>query len=152
MDFTKDEGIRLAPVPGRPHMSRRLIAPTITPVEGGWRMYMEARGPADELTAIASAFSSDPDALEWEFEAGLRLTHPTMGFGGPRYTPLPGGGGRLFLFASVYTEEGPSVRPPPAPPCGFFDPNHLSLAALRRARGCPRASTAPQPPTAWPSP
>ena len=82
-------------------MSRRLIAPTVTPVEGGWRMYMEARGPADELTAIASAFSSDPDALEWEFEAGLRLTHPTMGFGGPRYTPLPGGGGRLFLFASV---------------------------------------------------
>ena len=150
MDFTKDEGIRLAPVPGRPHMSRRLIAPTITPVEGGWRMYMEARGPADELTAIASAFSSDPDALEWEFEEGLRLTHPTMGFGGPRYTALPGGGGRLFLFASVYTEEGPSVRPPTP----FFHPalSPPSRGAHCRVRGCPRASTAPQPPTAWPSP
>ena len=107
VDFTKEEGVRLAPVPGRAHMSRRLIAPTVMACDGGWRMYLEARGPADELTVISSAFSAD--MLSWEHEDGFRLSHPTMGFGGPRIVSLPGGGGlRLYLFTSVYADDGPA--------------------------------------------
>jgi hypothetical protein len=69
-------------------------------------MYLEARGPAQELTVISSAFSAD--MISWEHEDGFRLSHPTMGFGGPRIVSLPGGGLRLYLFTSVYTDDGPA--------------------------------------------
>jgi len=62
-------------------------------------MYFEARGPATEPTVIRSAVSTD--MLQWEHENGIRL-QGFDGLGGPRYRPLPEGGGRLYCFASEY--------------------------------------------------
>ena len=105
LTFRTEPGIRLAPQPELPHMSLRVLAPTVAPrTDGGWRMYFEARGAADRPTAICSAISDD--MLHWEHEDGIRLQSPG-GLGGPRYLPLPDGGGRLYCFSS---EFGPGGR------------------------------------------
>ena len=102
--FRPEPGIRVAPRPGIPHMSLRVLAPSVTRTdEGHWRMYFEARGPAHEPTVICSAVSRDQ--LEWEYE-GVRL-HSQGGVGAPRYVPLPQGGARLYCCASEYGPGGP---------------------------------------------
>lgn len=103
--FHTEPGIRLAPRPTLPYMSLRLIAPTVTPcVDGRWRMYFEARGPADQPTVICSAISKD--MLHWEHEDGIRL-QGLGGVGGPRYLPLPDGRGRLYCFGLEFGPGGP---------------------------------------------
>ena len=94
LDFTLEDGIRLAPRPDVPFLSRRALAPTITrrPV-GRWRMYFESRGPATRPTVIASAVSSD--LLTWDLEDGIRLERPGD-VGGPRYVAMPDGRGRIY--------------------------------------------------------
>jgi hypothetical protein len=97
LDFALEDGIRLAPDPGVPWMSRRVLAPTVTQLPNGrWRMYFEARGPADRPTVIASATS--PDLLAWTMEPGIRL-QASGDVGGPRFVPLPGGRGRIYCFS-----------------------------------------------------
>jgi hypothetical protein len=109
LSFRPEPGIRIAPQPALPHMCLRVIAPSLTPcAAGGWRMYFEARGPADRPTVICSAVSAD--MLHWELEPGIRL----QGFGGvgaPRYLPLPDGRGRLYCFRSEFGPGGPSSGP-----------------------------------------
>ncbi|MCY3776795.1 MAG: hypothetical protein OXH11_12520, partial [Candidatus Aminicenantes bacterium] len=102
--FRPEPGIRVAPRPGIPHMSLRVLAPSVTRTdEGHWRMYFEARGPAHEPTVICSAVSRDQ--LEWEYE-GVRL-RSQGGVGAPRYVPIPRGGARLYCCASEYGPGGP---------------------------------------------
>jgi hypothetical protein len=104
LDFEVEPGIRLAPHPDLEHLSRRIIAPTVKQyADGSWRMYFEARGPATEPTVIRSAVSTD--MLHWEHEDGIRL-QGFDGLGGPRYLPLPEGGGRLYCFGSEYDSNG----------------------------------------------
>lgn len=117
LTFRKEPGIRLAPWPDVPHMSLRLIAPTVTPrAEGGWRMYFEARGPADRPTVICSAVSSD--MLRWEFEDGIRLQR-RADVRTPRYTALPDGRGRLWCIATE--AGGPDVGASSATAAGRSD-------------------------------
>lgn len=60
LEFRTEPDIRLAPQPDLPHMSLRVLAPTVTRcVDGHWRMYFESRGPADRPTVICSAVSDD---------------------------------------------------------------------------------------------
>jgi hypothetical protein len=95
--FTVEAGIRLAPDPDVPWMSRRVLAPTIAPLpDGRWRMYFEARGTADRPTVIASAVSDD--LLVWRVE-GVRLAQEGGDVGGPRYVALPDGRGRIYCFS-----------------------------------------------------
>ena len=105
--FRKEPGIRLAPQPLVPHMSLRVLAPSVTRLGNGlWRMYFEARGPADSPTVICSATSSD--MLRWELEDGIRLQRPG-GVGGPRYLALPDGGGRLYCCGTEASRSGERV-------------------------------------------
>lgn len=100
LTFRTEPGIRLAPRPALPHMSLRLIAPTITHcADDRWRMYFESRGPADRPTVICSAASSD--MVHWELEEGIRLQN-LGGVGGPRYLQLPDGRGRLYCITSEF--------------------------------------------------
>lgn len=102
--FRTEPGIRLAPQPALPHMSLRVIAPTITKLaDGCWRMYFESRGPADRPTVICSAVSSD--MLHWELEEGIRLQN-LGGVRGPRYLQLPDGRGRLYCCSSKFGPGG----------------------------------------------
>ena len=102
--FRKEPGIRLVPQPALPHMSLRVLVPSVTPYrEDGWRMYFESRGKADQPTVICSAVSSD--MLHWELEEGIRL-QSLGGLGGPRYLPLPDGHGRLYCCRSEYGPGG----------------------------------------------
>jgi len=102
--FIPEPGIRLSPQPRIPHLSLRVIAPTLTQLKyGHWRMYFESRGPANQPTVICSAVSSD--MLNWELEEGIRLQNPG-GIGGPRYLSLPDGRGRLYCFASEFGPGG----------------------------------------------
>ena len=94
-DFEPEPGIRVAPDPERQELSLRALAPSITSIAGGWRMYYEGRGPADQPTVIASAVSKD--LLHWEVEPGVRVGG-RMGFGAPRFLQLSGDTGRLYLF------------------------------------------------------
>ncbi|MCX6992510.1 MAG: hypothetical protein NT011_05120 [Kiritimatiellaeota bacterium] len=103
--FRTEPGIRLAPQPAIAYMSLRVIGATVTQcTDGRWRMYFEARGPADQPTVICSAISSD--LLHWEHEDGIRLQRPG-GLGGPRYLPLPDGRGRLYCFGQEFGPGGP---------------------------------------------
>lgn len=105
--FRKEPGIRLAPDPSLSHVSLRVLAPSITPTGGDqWRMYFEARGPADSPTVICSAVSSD--MLDWEMEDGIRLRGPGD-TRGPRYLPLSGGGGRLYCCSSEPSRSGEPI-------------------------------------------
>lgn len=102
--FEKEPGIRLAPLPALLHMSHRLVSPSITRcADGRWRMYVESRGTAAQPTVIVSAVSSD--MLHWEHEDGIRLQTPE-GIGGPRFTSLPDGRGRLYCFQSEFGPGG----------------------------------------------
>ena len=101
LTFEPEPGIRVAPDPARPELSLRALAPSVTPIAGGFRMYFEGRGPADRPTVIASAVSSD--LLRWQVEPGVRLAGRER-FGAPRYLPLPDGTGRLFCFRA---DDGP---------------------------------------------
>lgn len=104
--FRTEPGIRLAPRPGLPHMSLRVLAASVTRSSGdGWRMYFESRGPADRPTVICSAVSDD--MLDWKLEDGIRLENPG-GLGGPRYLRLPDGRGRLYCCASEFGPGGPA--------------------------------------------
>ena len=97
--FQTEPGIRLAPHPELPHMSLRILAPTVTRInDGSWRMYFESRGTADRPTVICSAVSRD--MLSWELEDGIRLQGPER-TGGPRFSPLPDGRGRLYCFGQL---------------------------------------------------
>jgi hypothetical protein len=102
--FVAEPGIRIAPQPDLPHMSLRVLAPTIAHCsDGRWRMYFEARGPADRPTVIASATSHDQ--LHWKLEDGIRL-QTDGGVGGPRCVQLPDGRLRLYCFRSEYSTGG----------------------------------------------
>ncbi len=102
--FRPEPGIRVAPDPGVAQMSLRVLAPSLVQLPGGgWRMYFEARGPADIPTAICSALSDDQ--LDWTIEPGIRLAS-AGGVGAPRYLPLGGGRGRLLCFRSDYGPGG----------------------------------------------
>lgn len=104
LNFQKEPGIRLAPQPTIPHMSLRVISPSVTMrADGHWRMYFESRGPASIPTVICSAISSD--MLNWELEEGIRWQAPG-GVGGVRYLALPDGRGRFYCFESVYGSGG----------------------------------------------
>lgn len=97
LDFTVEDGIRLAPRRDVPTMSRRVLAPTVTRLlDGRWRMYFESRGPADRQTVIGSATS--PDLLDWTVEPGIRL-EGSGDVGGPRFVALPDGRGRIYCFS-----------------------------------------------------
>ena len=112
--FEKEPGIRFAPRPDVRHVSLRVLAPSVTPTDdGGWRMYVEARGPASVPTVICSAISSD--MLTWELEAGVRLESPG-GVGAPRYLRLPDGRGRLYCFDKA--PEGAETEGEAAEPIG----------------------------------
>ena len=104
LSFVPEPGIRLQPDAAVRHMSLRVLAPSVTPIDGGWRMYFEARGPADLPTSICSATS--PDQVHWTIEPGMRLSS-AGGVGAPRYVPLPDGRGRLYCFESRYDAAGP---------------------------------------------
>lgn len=94
LTFQKESGIRLAPQPLSSHMSLRVLAPSIVSYgTNKWRMYFEARGPANIPTVICSAISTD--MLKWDIEDGIRLER-TGGLGGPRYTSFQDGVGRLY--------------------------------------------------------
>ena len=106
LSFRAEPGIRLAPQRGLPHMSLRVISPTVTrTADGRWRMYFESRGPVDRPTVISSAVSSN--MLHWKHEEGIRLASPG-GLGGPRYLPLPDGRGRLYCCDSEFGPGGPT--------------------------------------------
>ena len=105
--FQVKPGIRLAPQPELEHMSLRALAPSVAPRKrGGWRMYFEARGPADQPSVICSAVSQD--MLRWELEEGIRLWTPG-GVRAPRYLQLPDGRGRMYLCGSEYAPGGPAT-------------------------------------------
>ena len=109
LTFAVEPGIRVAPDPARPELSLRALAPSVTPIDGGWRMYFEGRGPADRPTVIASAVSAD--LLRWQVEPGLRVAGSER-CGAPRFLPLRGpscggGAGRLFHFRA---DDGPPSR------------------------------------------
>lgn len=105
LNFLPEPGIRVAPLPSLPHMSLRVLAPSVAALpSGGWRMYFEARGSADWPTSICSAISTDQ--INWRYEEGIRFTRPG-GVGAPRFTPSAGGGGRLFCFETHYEGGGP---------------------------------------------
>ena len=135
--FRPEPGIRLAPQPGVPHMSHRVLVPTITPCgDGRWRMYFESRGPADRPTVICSAVSSD--MLDWEHEDGIRL-QAVDSVRGPRFVPLPDGRGRLYCLvadrlACAVTTNGLDFEREPA--CRFsrqhaeFDSTGLTAAEV----------------------
>ena len=96
--FEPEPGIRIRPDPRDPDMSLRALAPSISKLpDGRWRMYFESRGEADHRYTIRSAISEDQ--LHWTLEPGPRLAAFDR-LGGPRFTPLPGGGGRLYCCAS----------------------------------------------------
>ncbi len=104
VNFQTEPGIRIAPRLEIPHMNRRVLAPSVVRLaDGRWRMYFESRGPASTPTVIASAISQD--MLSWTLEDGIRFA-TAGGVGGPRYLPLPDGGGRLYIFESAYGPEG----------------------------------------------
>lgn len=114
LNFRAEPGIRLAPDPGVPHRSLRVLAPSVTEYEEGrWRMYVESRGPANLPTVICSAVSADQ--RQWVFEDGIRLRGAGR-LGGPRYVPLPDGRGRLYCFergtgvVSAVTSDGLSFQ------------------------------------------
>ncbi len=92
--FRAEPGIRMAPRQALPYACLRVIAPTVTTrASGGWRMYFEARGPANQPAVICSAVSDD--LLNWEYEDGIRF-QTTGGVGAPRYLALPDGRGRIY--------------------------------------------------------
>lgn len=102
--FRAEPGIRVAPQPNLAHLSLRALAPSVTRLaDGRWRMYFEARGPADIPTAICSAVSDDQ--LRWEIEPGIRLGS-AGGVGAPRFLPLGEGRGRLYCFRSEFGPGG----------------------------------------------
>lgn len=104
LDFEVEPGIRVAPRRDLPQMSLRVLAPSIVALpDGRWRMYFEARGPADRPTSICSALSHDQ--VHWEVEDGVRLTSEG-GVGAPRFLPLGDGRGRLYCFATEYGKGG----------------------------------------------
>jgi hypothetical protein len=106
ISFEPEPGIRVAPQPGLAHMALRVIAPAVTPCEGGrWRMYFEARGAATEPMVICSAISDD--MLDWQHEPGIRLQGPGS-VRAPRYLSLADGRGRLYCCGIEYGTGGPA--------------------------------------------
>ena len=97
LNFTVEDGFRIAPNPDVPWRSRRVLAPTVTVLsDGGWRMYFESRGQVARPTVIGSATSRD--LLTWEVEAGVRL-QKSSNIGGPRFVRLRDGRGRIYCFS-----------------------------------------------------
>ena len=90
--WTKEPGIRLDV--HSPHATRRVLCPDVIPlVEGGYRMYYEAR-TAEGPTTVLSAVSTD--GLDWQPEPGIRFGDGEWSYGSPRCLYMEGGkGGRL---------------------------------------------------------
>jgi len=108
LEFRTEPGIRLAPQPALPNMSLRVLVPTVARcIDGGWRMYFESRGTAQQPSVICSAVSAD--MLHWEPEKGIRL-EGFGGVGGPRILLLPDGRSRLYCFASEFSQDAPNNR------------------------------------------
>ena len=106
--FRTEPGIRVAPQSEMAHACLRVIAPTVTSrAGGGWRMYFEARGPADHPTVICSAVSDD--MLDWSYEDAIRLQN-AGGVRSPRFLPLPDGRGRLYCCGSEGEPEQSGER------------------------------------------
>lgn len=96
LNFSPEPGIRVAPHPELPRLSLRVLAPSLVHLpDGRWRLYFEARGPANLPTAICSAVSDDQ--LDWTIEAGMRLVAPG-GVGAPRAKLLGDGRTQLTAF------------------------------------------------------
>lgn len=97
LNFTVEDGIRVAPDPEVPWRCRRVLVPAVTALcGGGWRMYFESRGTVALPTVIASATSGD--LMTWEIEEGVRLQKPGD-VGGPRFVRAPDGCGRIYCFS-----------------------------------------------------
>jgi hypothetical protein len=106
LSFIPEPGMRVAPRPQLPFLSLRALAPSVAALaEGRWRMYFEARGPADRPTVICSAISDDQ--LHWTLEDGVRLGSDG-GVGAPRVLRLPDGRLRLYCFSKEYGPGGPA--------------------------------------------
>lgn len=104
LQFHPEPGIRVAPQPDVPHMTLRVLAPTIARcADSRWRMYFESRGSADRPTVLCSAVSGD--LLHWKHEGGIRL-EGFGGVGGPRFLSLPDDRGRVYCFASEFDKRG----------------------------------------------
>ena len=107
IQFEKERGVRFAPQPDIPYVSLRVLAPSVAPIDGGWRMYVEARGPADRPTVVCSATSADQ--LSWEIEPGVRLECDDARLAGPRFVWLPDGSGQLYCCSKSFAQEdGPN--------------------------------------------
>jgi len=110
LTFRPEPGIRLQPQPSLPHMSLRLLAPSVTQcADGRWRMYFEARGKADQPTVICSAISDD--MLDWNFEEGIRL-QIRGNVRAPRYLPLTDGRARLYCCCAEFSSGEPTNGQP----------------------------------------
>ena len=110
LSFRTEPGIRVAPQPALPHACLRVLAPSVTTLAGGgWRMYFEARGPANRPTVICSAVSGD--MLNWAWEDGIRL-QSARGVRSPRFLALPDGGGRVYCCGSECGSEESGERGP----------------------------------------
>jgi hypothetical protein len=96
--FNSEPGIRIAPRAEMQQLSLRAIAPCVVPLKDGrWRMYFEARGPANVPSVILSAISAD--LLAWQLEEGVRVGRAWHARA-PRYLPLPDGSARLYFISS----------------------------------------------------
>jgi len=96
--FNTEPGTRIAPRPEMQQLSLRAIAPCVVLLKDGrWRMYFEARGPADVPSVILSAISTD--MLAWRLEEGVRVGRAWHARA-PRYLPLPDGRARLYFISS----------------------------------------------------
>ena len=137
--FRTEPGIRVAPQPALPHMSLRVIAPTITICnEGGWRMYFESRGAANLPTVICSAISSD--MIHWEHEEGIRL-QGLGGFGGPRYlSPLLRRIGPCGAVTGTFA-GAPQLSPPSSLVQIQAPTQRLAFSSFTRAKPEPQPAT-----------
>ena len=102
--FVPEAGIRIAPSPASPRFSLRALAPSVIERPGGgWRMYFEARGPADRPTLIWAAQSDDQ--IHWRLEGSCLEADRNLG--APRASVPANGGVRLLVFRK--DDEGTAV-------------------------------------------
>ena len=84
--WAKEAGIRVDLSP--PHAALRTLCPDVIPlVDGGYRMYFEARTEGCP-TVVLSALSED--GLGWEAESGVRFGDDEWSYGSPRCIYIDG--------------------------------------------------------------